>query len=125
MFKDTSEHHIPSIFKVFGVSMHWRKLLPGSWFVARSDYVRVCCHLVENHTTLLRHSPTQQTPIKHVQSGENKLRPMATDADRGITLAASHFRGCVLIQQTPTDEFVGVYLCGVNWPQAATSPSFS
>ncbi|ROL05643.1 hypothetical protein DPX16_4861 [Anabarilius grahami] len=33
-------------------------LASSSWqrFMARSDYVRVCCRLVENHTTLLRHS---------------------------------------------------------------------
>ncbi|ROL52062.1 hypothetical protein DPX16_19960 [Anabarilius grahami] len=29
-----------------------------------------------------RHSTTRQTPIKHVQSGENQLRPTPTDANR-------------------------------------------
>ncbi len=37
--------------------------------------------LLENNFTLLRHSTTQQTQIKHVQSGENKLQPTPTDAE--------------------------------------------
>lgn len=60
---------------------------------------------MENHITLLRHSTTQQSQIKHVQSGE-KLRPTATDTNKGNTL----------IQQTPTDLSVAVCLCSVQWP---------
>ncbi len=59
------------------------------------------CHV---HT-----APTDTDQIyiyKHVQSGENQLQPTPTNTNRGNTL----------IQQTSLLEFVGVCLCGVNWP---------
>ncbi len=43
---------------------------------------------------------------KHVQSGENKLQPTPT----GVTHWSNK------LQQTSLLEFVGVCLCGVNWP---------
>ncbi len=46
---------------------------------------------------------------KHVQSGENKLQPTPT----GVTHWSNK------LQQTSLLEFVGVCLCGVNWPLGA------
>ncbi len=63
--------------------------------------------------TLHQQTPTNSISISmfsRVKTNSNQLQPTLTNANRGITHWSNK------LQQTSLLEFVGVCLCGVNWP---------